>query len=372
MKIEEIRMRKQYQWLGLPLVLALAAPAALAEPHATGPFLGVAAGYVWTKDMSVTSPAGLRNSFDTQDGWTGVVTGGVAFENGVRPAIELGWARSTVGDIEGGLPGRAGGAGHIRSKTAMGVVYYDFEGSDKLRPYIGGGLGWAWVKYAGVGDIYASRNSVSEEERAFAWQGMAGVSYAIAEQTELTLGYRYLATEKFSVITGLNGRAETRYSSHSALVGFRHSFGAEPPRPPPAPAPIQYSEPPPPPPPAIIAPAASRNYTVFFDWDKSDLSGEGEEVLRQVAQNAKAGNIATIQVTGYADSSGAKDYNQSLSERRAESVRAYLVSLGLLSNDVMTIGKGEADQLVLTVDNVREPSNRRSVIIFPESTAPSN
>ncbi|WP_040845667.1 OmpA family protein, partial [Nitrospirillum viridazoti] len=108
----------------------------------------------------------------------------------------------------------------------------------------------------------------------------------------------------------------------------------------------------------------SRNFTVFFDWDKTDLSADAKTVLDNAAKDAGTGHITKINVTGYTDRSGTDAYNLKLSMRRAEAVKAYLTSKGVGAS-IATDGKGESDPLVPTADGVREPSNRRAVIIFP-------
>jgi outer membrane protein OmpA-like peptidoglycan-associated protein len=68
--------------------------------------------------------------------------------------------------------------------------------------------------------------------------------------------------------------------------------------------------------------------------------------------------------TGHADRSGPTNYNQRLSERRAEAVKSALVREGVPGNIIQTSGRGENENLVATADGVREPRNRRVEIVF--------
>ena len=133
---------------------------------------------------------------------------------------------------------------------------------------------------------------------------------------------------------------------------------APPPPPPPPPAP--YVEPAPPPPPAAVLPA--RQFMVFFDFDKSNLTMEAREIVSAAVKTAKDRGSVRIVVTGHTDTVGSLRYNQALSERRANSVKAEMMKQGMDGTMIATIGKSFTDPLVQTGPGVREPQNRRAVI----------
>ena len=134
---------------------------------------------------------------------------------------------------------------------------------------------------------------------------------------------------------------------------------AAPPAPPPPPAP--YVEPAPPPPPAAaVVPA--REFMVFFDFDKSNLTTEAREVVSAAVRTAKERGAVRIVVTGHTDTVGSLRYNQGLSERRANSVKAEMVKQGMDGTMIATVGKSFTDPLIQTGPGVREPQNRRAVI----------
>jgi OmpA-OmpF porin, OOP family len=117
-----------------------------------------------------------------------------------------------------------------------------------------------------------------------------------------------------------------------------------------------------PPPPAPTAPEAQREFQVFFDFDKSDITDAAAKVIQAAADVVKAGGVAHITVTGHTDTVGAAAYNQALSERRAASVKHQLTSDGVDGGEISTVGVGKTGLLVPTADGVREPQNRRAVI----------
>ena len=79
----------------------------------------------------------------------------------------------------------------------------------------------------------------------------------------------------------------------------------------------------------------------FFDFDKSVLKPEGKAKLDDLASKVKGINLEVVIAVGHTDSVGSDAYNQKLSVRRAEAVKAYLVSKGIEKNRVYTEGKGE-------------------------------
>ena len=122
----------------------------------------------------------------------------------------------------------------------------------------------------------------------------------------------------------------------------------------PAPAPT-----PPPPPPPVQA----QTFMVFFDWDRSNLTAQAVDTVRQAAQAFKTRGSANIVATGHTDTSGSPQYNMALSLRRANSVKQQLVTEGVPATAITVNGRGEEGLLVQTGPNVREPQNRRVEIV---------
>ena len=128
----------------------------------------------------------------------------------------------------------------------------------------------------------------------------------------------------------------------------------EPEKPAPAPAPVPAPKPPPPPEPKPRAEApkpaekpkpVAEKVTfaadVLFDFDKAVVRPEGKSKLDDLSSKLKGINLEVIIAIGHADSIGSDAYNQRLSVRRAESIKAYMVSKGVEGNRVYTEGKGE-------------------------------
>lgn len=114
--------------------------------------------------------------------------------------------------------------------------------------------------------------------------------------------------------------------------------------------------------PAPQAPAASKvTYAAdaFFDFDKSVLKPAGKAKLDDLVGKVKGINLEVIIAVGHTDSIGTDAYNQKLSVRRAESVKAYLVSKGIEKNRIYTEGKGEKQPVADNKTKEGRAKNRR-------------
>jgi outer membrane protein OmpA-like peptidoglycan-associated protein len=101
---------------------------------------------------------------------------------------------------------------------------------------------------------------------------------------------------------------------------------------------------------------------VFFDFDRSELTPQAQQIVAQAAMTARNSGAARVIVTGHTDTVGSQTYNQALSERRAQAVENEMVRLGVNRNNITTEGRSFSDPLVQTAPGVREPQNRRAVI----------
>ncbi len=115
--------------------------------------------------------------------------------------------------------------------------------------------------------------------------------------------------------------------------------------------------------PAPVAPPAATKVTyaadAFFDFDKSVIKPAGKEKLDDLIGKIKGINLEVIIAVGHTDSVGSDSYNQKLSVRRSEAVKAYLVSKGIEKNRVYTEGKGEKQPVADNKTAEGRAKNRR-------------
>jgi outer membrane protein OmpA-like peptidoglycan-associated protein len=381
------------------LTTAMVSAAVLTSGYAsaqpvTGLYIGAGAGLNWinnpsTFDLSgdtVPGNFGLPPNVTVSDagkanfklGWTGVASVGWGFGNGLRAEIEGNFRQNEVESIRGlGLAPIARTGGFQRTYGVMANVFYDLDpsflgiGPSVVQPYVGVGAGYAWTEWRNLRGQSAVNGLVvhsDDEDGQFAYQAIVGVGAPLTwlgvTGLTLTAEYRFFGTLQPEMFTTIStpagtpvsaGTVESDNYNHSVMLGLRYALFQPAPAPAPMAAPAAAPAP---------APAPARTYLVFFDWDRADLTTRAREIIGEAAQNSRRVESTRIEVAGHADRSGSPQYNQRLSQRRAEAVAAELVNRGISRNEISVSAFGESRPLVPTADGVREPQNRRVEIVL--------
>ena len=307
--------------------------AAQAQSPAPGFYIGAEGGLNWLLNTNVTAATttsgGALNTVQVtpQTGWA---AGGVIGYDFVGPRVEIeGVYRQNQTGIN--AVGVGGFSNQIGQLGILANLLYDFMPASVITPYIGAGAGIGFV------DGTSSLSST-----VFAYQGMVGLAWNADTNLRVSLDGRYYGTSNPSV----NGSSWTN-NNFSVMLGVQLKFG-------------ETAAPPPPPPPMVAPPS----FMVFFDWDRSNLSAQALNTIKQAAGAYKTKGNARITATGHTDTSGPEAYNMALSLRRANTVKDALVREGVPATAITVIGRGEAGLLVKTADGVREPQNRRVEIVI--------
>ncbi len=360
MRVSKIRMLCASALLG-SLGLGLGAGSAQAQPF-QGIYLGGGVGYNFPSDIGVQTPfpTNPRTRLETEGGIVGLGSLGYGFGNGLRLEIEGNYRGIGLKGLTGGLSAPV--TGSLKTYGVMANALFDMDvGSAWVYPYVGGGVGYAWSTADNVSIVSGGTTTTSNGTNGrFAVQAIAGLSFPMpgVPGLSMTTEYRFLGVLGDASTTTVTNpgavvgtiRTQEQYN-HSFLLGVRYAFGVTPP--PAAPAAV-----------ATPAPAAARSYLVFFDWDKATLTDRARAVVKEAAEASTRVSYTRIEVNGYTDTSGSKQYNQGLSVRRAQAVAAELVKLNVPKQAISIQGFGDTKLLIPTGANTREPQNRRVEIVI--------
>jgi len=360
-----------------------AAPAAALAQPVTGPYISLGGGANYIQDQNLRTVAvpelgaysygtGTNGHITSKTDFLGSAAVGYGLGNGIRIELQGDYRQNNLKSF-GGLAA----AGNEDQYEGYVNVLYDFDltpyGVPGISPYVGVGAGYDQVQFQngrayGYGGTANAPIFIRETgtQGNFAAQGILGVAYSIAQVPGLALTFegRVSAIPEDETYhgqffaPGVATRIDFKTNdtmNYAGLVGLRYAlFTPAPPAPPPVAAP----------PPPAPAPVPSRTYLVFFDWDRSDLTGRARQIVAEAAQASTHVQTTRIEVNGYTDLSGTAAYNQKLSVRRAQSVEAELVRDGVSAGEISIHGYGESNPLVPTAPGVREPQNRRVEIIL--------
>lgn len=106
--------------------------------------------------------------------------------------------------------------------------------------------------------------------------------------------------------------------------------------------------------------AAKATDRVYFDYDKYNLDADDQQALASQVAWLKQYPSSRVEVQGHADERGTRDYNIALGERRAQSVKSYLISQGIADGRIQTISFGKDKPLDMGHDEAAWARNRNS------------
>ena len=349
----------------------LAAPFVVRAQPVDGLYIGAGAGANLLQNESIhNSPIqGSNLKFDV--GPVAVASIGYGLGNGLRFELQGAYYDNSMRSVATGTAfGPTSTKGDEYKEGVFVNALYDipldqFGINSPVFPYVGVGVGYVHNQFSNeriTGDGFFARSTGQNDN--FGVQGIAGLSFPVYDLVpglSFTAEYRFLGepggrSYGGQVFTDAGaGSFKQKFATddfnHSVLVGVRYAFNTAQPVPPPVVAPVP-------------APAPARTYLVFFDWDRADLTDRARQIIAEAAQASTHVQYTRIEVQGNADRSGTPAYNQKLSLRRAQTVAAELVRLGVARTAIDIQAFGDTRPLVPTAPGVREPQNRRVAIIL--------
>ncbi|GJL83667.1 MAG: hypothetical protein DHS20C01_33010 [marine bacterium B5-7] len=224
---------------------------------------------------------------------------------------------------------------------------YRFFGENKWRPFVSAGL---------------SRFDVDEatgDEQTDQIQAGFGLSGALTESVEMRVGYQH-----FFTVSG------DSFDDDAVNVAVNWSFGK------PAPAPVAAVAPAPEPAPA---PAVQKKEVidtyellVEFDFDKSEVRSIYEPQFKTIASILNQNPDISMTIEGHTDAIGTDEYNQDLSERRAEAVRQkFIRDFNVSPNRIGIMGYGETQPIADNSTPAGRQKNRRAIAVVLKARSAS-
>ena len=237
-------------------------------------------------------------------------------------------------------------AGSLRGDIKIKGLNFDAVGSlpigEKFSLFARGGLNYAESK-----DTFAGTGSVTVIDRS-PHKSAPNYKFGFGAQYDFTrtVGMR-IEAERYRINDAVGNKGDVDLYSAGLVIRFGRAEPPPPP-PPPAPAPVAAAAvpepPPPPPPPPPIRKRVSFSADSLFDFANDTVRPAGKAALDTFVAELKGAQFEVINVTGYTDRIGSHAYNAKLSERRAESVKSYLVqSAGIPPDKVITRGADGED-----------------------------
>ncbi len=193
---------------------------------------------------------------------------------------------------------------------------------------------------------YTSDNFTSAPSTASSNSG--GYNYGVGLQFEITPSVLLRGEwDDYHMNDGLGDRTDPKAVFVSLVFPFGEKHEAPAPAPvaaAPAPAPEPVAAPAPAPAPVAAAPERiTLDAETLFGLNKSELRPAGKDALKGLAAHLNSVDYKSVKVMGYTDRLGSDAYNKKLSQRRAESVKAYLVEQGVPASKISAVGMGKAD-----------------------------
>jgi OOP family OmpA-OmpF porin len=317
-----------------------------------GWYVGVEGGMTWVQDSDILSTALPPRTIDADFGRDIALIGevGYSWDNNWRLAFELGLRDNDVDCLSiNSAPCTASVLHSVLSATQMVNVVHDIELNDRTFVSLGFGIGGAYVDADGPG-------LVEDHDYVFAAQALLQLTQPVTQGVDVVVSYRFTTLDDPEFRHATQGTLAMETDMHTVSLGLRFDLSPDAPAAPEA-APVVASAPPP-----VAPPPAPKQFIVFFGFNKSNLTQEAHDIVREAAATAMRQGFVTIQVLGHTDTVGSDAYNVALSTRRAENVKKALVAEGIPAAGITASGDGEATLMVQTGDRVMEPRNRRAEI----------
>ncbi len=201
----------------LPLILILPTTHYAATPI-NGWYSGLFAGYAYIP--SNVNKVNYNTRYTDATHKAGYLAGGnLGYKsNPLRYEAELSYFNANVAHFSQNNIRQDNVGGYNNGISGMANIYYDFSGIVScLEPYLGFGIGYAWLREQLNNLTSNTQTNFRINSSAFAYQGLAGITYNFAENYAINIGYRYIRTPNMFSFG-------TTFQSHFAVLGVSYRF----------------------------------------------------------------------------------------------------------------------------------------------------
>jgi OOP family OmpA-OmpF porin len=221
-------MNKRY----LLATAAVTVLASVGQAQAGELYITVLGGANWWEDQSQSTRPSTVIHFDAD---TGFVLGGAfglhldRWLHGLRAELEASYRRNEINGHWFSSETETGPVrGHVSTFAIMANVWYDIDIGSKVKPYIGGGVGWARSHFGGAiltssGGTRSGEGTTAFDAAGFAYQLGVGFTYEIMRGVDLGLGYRYEVDPRLTFKDGGEFGGESFGGENYTLDNRNHS-----------------------------------------------------------------------------------------------------------------------------------------------------
>jgi outer membrane protein W len=385
--------------ISLALAAALVAPAIASADVAPGQPKGDWIFRVGVSQLNPTSSPGLKNPLgngvdltaDSDVSLTGTIAYMLTDHIGTELLLAYPFSHGIDAKFPGGTKQRIG---HVDILPPTLNIQWYFLPNHKINPYVGVGVNWAIFMSSDLkkNALGLPDNAKLETSDSFGADGQIGADIQLYDHWFMNLDVRYIGVTTDVDVRNVNAAGDTlRLGNmdinpmlYTAAVGYRMF----------QPAPVPVSAPPPPPPAAAPVaakcadqdgdgvcdaddkcpntPAGDRvgphgcscdvTIRTHFAFDSAELTAEDKATLDAAAVRLKELQFVEGTATGHTDNIGTAEYNQKLSERRAQAVVDYLASKGVYQGRIKAIGMGLTKPIADNATEEGRAQNRRVTI----------
>ncbi len=246
---------------------------------------------------------------------------------------------------------------NLKYYSLDGMINFDFT-TTRFQPYLAVGGGYTWIE-EGPFNTFSLAEGDDNLVGAGTLNGALGAKYELSDHFALNLQFMYKHTfedyltkhwqHSLGIVYSVGSKKKEvkevvdtdgdgipdEYDFCPQVNGLKEFGGCPKPEEKPVKTVTEIKE--------VVkeVPTLPTSQTIYFDYDSTKINNNAQVILDGLANALKNNNSYNIQIDGNADSVGSDSYNKTLSSKRAESVKQYLVSKGLSTSAISTMGYGE-------------------------------